>query len=427
MKTDKLSLFKYTLPLIFSGLAEQLLLLTDVFLISFKGAIYLATIGLIDAFLLCSLSYGFALNDTFQNFYSRNIEKSTLTKSVYQKSILVFLKHAIIISVLFSIIAYCVNIVFSNDIYQLFLENVPIVIPLIILNYISMSMNAFLLGLGRTKPIGIISSICIVINALLGYFFLFEIKLQISPLAIILYTSIIAEIIGIMMMWKVIRKSTPEILNPAPIKQKLLVTMRDASYYPAFSDLSFHIGSFILFLFCSTYFELNEVALLTMVLSYWGVLLVPTEAFSETALNYFSSIYSKKKPDLYQTLKENIIETSLVVSGGILIVLVLLDYILYGIDIDKLILLLIVSIIVFITNFNEIFSISLIVRLKNNLFATSKVIYGCVAVILIVILTFLWRNGAISILLSLLFAQIAMCLFLKTKSNEIWKNSSKLH
>ncbi|WP_394366180.1 hypothetical protein [Sphingobacterium daejeonense] len=39
------------------------------------------------------------------------------------------------------------------------------------MNYISMSMNAFLLGLGRTKPIGIISSICIVINALLGYFF----------------------------------------------------------------------------------------------------------------------------------------------------------------------------------------------------------------------------------------------------------------
>lgn len=425
MKTDKLSLFKYTLPLIFSGLADQLLLLTDVLLISFKGEIYLATIGLIDAFLLCSLSYGFALNDTFQNFYSRSIDKSTLTISVYQKSIMLFLKHAIIISLLFLIIAYCVSIVFSNDIYQLFLENIPIIIPLIILNYVSMSMNAFLLGLGKTKIIGIISVICILINVLLGYILLFEIKLKISPLAVILYTSIIAEIIGIIMMWKVIRKSTPKIFKPEPIKQKLLVTMREASYYPALSDLSFHIGSFILFLFCSTYFELSEVALLTMILSYWGVLLVPTEAFSETALNYFSSIYSKKKTKLYQVLKENIIKASLTVSGGILIVLVLLDYILYGIDIDKLILLLIVSIIVFITNFNEIFSTSLIVRLKNNSFATSKVIYGGIAVISIVTLTFFWRNGAISILLSLLFAQIAMCLFLKTKSNEIWKNSSK--
>ena len=288
-----------------------------------------------------------------------------------------------------------------------------------------MPMNAFLLGFGETKSIGIISFICIVINALLGFVFLFEIKLQVSPLAIILYISIITEAIGIIMMWNVIRKLTSKIFNLEPIKQKLLTTMSEASYYPAISDLSFHLGSFILFLFCSIYFELREVASLTMILSYWGVLLVPTEAFSEIALNYFSSIYSKKRIELYQVLKDNIIKTSLAVSGVILLILVILDYILYGIDIDKLILLTTVLIIVFITNFNEIFSVSLIVRLKNNLFATAKAIYGSIAVISIVTLNFFWRNGVISILLSLLFAQIAMYLFLKTKSNKIWKNSLK--
>ena len=425
MKIDKLSSLKCALPLIFSGLSEQLLLLTDVFLISFKGEIYLATIGLIDAFFLCSLSYGFSLNDTYQNFYSRNIDKKTLTKSIFIESIIEFLKHAVLFSTLFSIIAYCVIILFRNNTYQLFLENLPIIIPLIILNYISMPMNAFLLGFGETKSIGIISFICIVINALLGFVFLFEIKLQVSPLAIILYISIITEAIGIIMMWNVIRKLTSKIFNLEPIKQKLLTTMSEASYYPAISDLSFHLGSFILFLFCSIYFELREVASLTMILSYWGVLLVPTEAFSEIALNYFSSIYSKKRIELYQVLKDNIIKTSLAVSGVILLILVILDYILYGIDIDKLILLTTVLIIVFITNFNEIFSVSLIVRLKNNLFATAKAIYGSIAVISIVTLNFFWRNGVISILLSLLFAQIAMYLFLKTKSNKIWKNSLK--
>lgn len=425
MKIDKFTLFKYTLPLILGGLAEQLLLLTDVFLISFKGEIYLATIGLIDAFLLCSLSYGFALNDTFQNFYSRNVDKPTLTKSVYQKSIIIFFNHAVIISVLFSFIAYFVSILFSNQIYRLFLENIPIVIPLIVLNYISMSINAFLLGLGKTKSIGIISVICIIINALLGYIFLFKIKIQISPLPIILYTSIIAEIIGIVIMWYMINYLTPKVLNPITIKNKLLVTIRKASYYPALSDLSFHIGSFFLFLFCSTYFELSEVALLTLVLSYWGVLIVPVEAFSETALNYLSSIYSQKKTEIYQNLKENIIKTSLAVSVFILIILIILDYILYGIDNNKLIYLFIVSIIVLIANFNEIFSISLIVRLKNKLFAISKVIYGGIAVISIIALTFFWRNGAISIFLSLLFAQIATFLFLKNKTNEIWKKTFK--
>jgi Na+-driven multidrug efflux pump len=179
-----------------------------------------------------------------------------------------------------------------------------------------MSINAFLLGLGKTKSIGIISIICIIINAFFGYIFLFEFKLQISPLAIILYTSIITEIIGIVILWQMINYLTPKVSNQIPIKNKLLVTIRKASYYPALSDLSFHIGSFFLFLFCSAYLELSEVTLLTMVLSYWGVLLVPIEAFSETALNYLSYIYSKKKTEMYQNLKENIIKTSVAVSGS---------------------------------------------------------------------------------------------------------------
>jgi hypothetical protein len=223
------------------------------------------------------------------------------------------------------------------------------------------------------------------------------------------------------MMWKVINKLTPINFKTKPIKHKLLATIRKASYYPAFSDLSFHIGSFILFLFCCTYLEVSEVALLTLILSYWGVLLIPTEAFSETALNYFSSIYSKKNTEIYQKLKTNIIKTSLTVSSVILIVLLLLDYILYDVDVSKLILLFVVSIIVLFSNFNEIFSISLIVKLKNNLFAISKIIYGCIAVVSIITLTFFWKNEVISILISLLFAQIAMYLFLKNKSNEIWK------
>ncbi len=423
MKIDKLTLFKYTIPLILSGLAEQLLLLTDVFLISFKGDKYLATIGLIDAFLLCSLSYGFALNDTFQNFYSRNNDKPKFIKNVFKKSSLIFIKHAVLISILFSGIAYFISPIFRNDIYQLFVGNIPILIPLIILSYISMSMNAFLLGIGKTKTVGFISIVCIITNAVLGYIFLFEVELQVSPLIIILYTSILAEIIGILLMLQSIKKSTPNISKAEPVKHNLLVVIKKASYYPALSDLSFHIGSFVLFLFCLTYLEVSETALLTMILSYWGVLLVPAEAFSETALNYFSLIYSKKKSSLFQQLRRNIIETSLVVSGAFLVALLLLDSVLYDTDVKKTIILLVVSMIVLIGTFNEILSISLIVRLKNNLFATSKIIYGSVAIILIIILVLMWRNEAISIFLSLLIAQIALYLFLRKKSNQIWTKS----
>src|SRR5690606_38648511 len=131
-----------------------------------------------------------------------------------------------------------------------------------------------------------------------------------------------------------------------PIKFNLLVTIRKASYYPTLSNLSFQIGSFILFLFCSTYLPLSEIGFLTMILSYWGVLFVPAEAFSETALNYFSSIYSKKKTVFFQTLRKNIIETSLTTSTAIFIVLFILDYIFYGNDSNKLLQLSIVSTVV---------------------------------------------------------------------------------
>lgn len=424
MKIDRITLLKYTLPLILSGLAEQLLLLTDVFLISFKGDIYLATIGLVDAFLLCSLSYGFALNDTFQIFYSRNNDKSILIKNVYYKSLQIFIKYSILIAIAFSGLAYLMNIIFNNNVYNLFLENIPSIIPLIVLNYISMSMNAFLLGMGKTKVIGLTSIISILSNGLLAYIFLFEININISPLSIILYSSIFAETIGILLMKHAIKKSTSIIIKNESVKHILLVTIRKLSYYPAFSDLSFHLGSFVLFLFCSSYFELTETALLTLILSYWGVLLVPVESFSETALNYFSSLYSTRQTFLYRKLRHNIILISLTMSGIILIVLLLTDYLLYGSNTNKLILIAVVSNIVLFGTFNEIFSTILLVRLKNGLYASSKVIYGSVSISSMILLTFFWKSGVISILLSLLFAQASLYLFLKNKSNKIWESRS---
>lgn len=419
MKTDKLTLLKYTVPLILSGLAEQLLLLTDVFLISFKGDQYLATIGLIDAFLLSSLSYGFALNDSFQNFYSRNSHKATFIKNVFIKSFTIFIKHAVLISLFFSGITYCINFIFTNNIFQLFIEQIPIIIPLIILSYISLSMNSYMLGIGRTRVVGIISIICIFINALLGYILLFEVELKVSPLAIILYTSIFAEIIGIILMLLTIKK-TSTVINQKPVRYGLLTIIRKASYYPALSDLSFHIGSFILFVFCSTYLDVSEIALLTMILSYWGLLIVPAEAFSETALNYFTRIYSAKKLSLFQQLKKNIIETSLAVSTFFLFVLLILDYLLYEISFKKIVIISIVSVIILIGTFNEILSISLIARLKNNLFATSKIIYGSISIISILVLVLLWKNEATSIFISLLIAQLTIYFYLNKKSTELW-------
>ena len=273
--------------------------------------------------------------------------------------------------------------------------------------------------------IGLISIIIILSNGLLGYLLLFEITTNINPLSIILYSSIIAEIIGILLMFRAIRKLTPKFKEKKPLKKQLLRTIRKASYYPALSDFSFHIGSFILFLYCSTYFELDETALMTLFIAYWGVLLVPSEAFSETALNLFSTLHSTKQNASFKKLCHNIVISSLITSSVILVALLFIDSILYESDSYRIILIFITSILVLLGTFNKIYSTSLIVKLKNNLFAISKVIYGSIAIILIISLSLFFENGAIAILISLLIAQLGSFLFLKNKSYRIWSMSLK--
>ena len=145
MNIDRQTLFKYTLPLILSGLAEELLMLIDVYLISFKEEKYLAAIGLVDAFILCSLTFGEALNDSYQNYYSRNSKKTHFNISLLKKSILIFLKYAILIALFFAGMPYLINMVFKNEVYDLFIQTVPILIPLIVLDYISLALNAYLI------------------------------------------------------------------------------------------------------------------------------------------------------------------------------------------------------------------------------------------------------------------------------------------
>ncbi|RZK25872.1 MAG: hypothetical protein EOO43_04395 [Flavobacterium sp.] len=274
--------------------------------------------------------------------------------------------------------------------------------------------------MGKTKIIGIISLISLIMNGILGYFFLFLFHFNISPLALILYASIIAELIGIFMMFYTIRNLNVKIEQNIPIKKIIITTITKSSYYPALSNLSFHIGSFLLFLFCSTYFSLNETAILTLMLSYWGLLLVPAEAFSETSLNLFSLLISRKQNCFFLQLRSNIILTSLYVSVILFTAILFMDIIIYDTTLYKITLIFNIILLVIVGTFNEIFSISLIVKFKNRLFALSKIIYGSIAIIFTVVLTLILENRAIAILLSLLIAQLCTFFFLRRKSTQLW-------
>jgi hypothetical protein len=426
MNIDRQTLFKYTLPLILSGLAEELLMLIDVYLISFKEEKYLAAIGLVDAFILCSLTFGEALNDSYQNYYSRNSKKTHFNISLLKKSILIFLKYAILIALFFAGMPYLINMVFKNEVYDLFIQTVPILIPLIVLDYISLALNAYLIGNDKIWEIGKISIIEMIINGLLGYLLLFEFDLNISPLLIILYVSLVSKVIQITLMYRYIRKYIPKVVRVYPIKESLFDTLRIASFYPAIFDMVYQIGTFALFMYCSSYFANSQTALLTMFFSYLGILSVSSDAFSETSLNNFSSIYSKKYLSLFPKLSTKIIETSLLTSFVLLILIILLDMFLYGFEAYKLVLFLIVTCIIIFDTYSEIYSIAIIVRLKNDLFATANIIYGIITIIGVLGFTCFWKFEAVSILLCMLVAQIVTYVYLKNKSNSIWTTTKNI-
>ena len=71
-----------------------------------------------DAFLLCSLTFGEALNDSYQNYYSRNSKKTHFNISLLKRSVLIFLKYAIIIAIFFAGLPYLINVVFKNDVLK---------------------------------------------------------------------------------------------------------------------------------------------------------------------------------------------------------------------------------------------------------------------------------------------------------------------
>jgi O-antigen/teichoic acid export membrane protein len=421
MKLDRKTLFNYTLPLIIGGLSDELLMLLDVYLISFKGDEYLAAIGLIDAFLLCILTFGDSLNDAYQNYYSRNIAKRHFNISLQKKSIWIFLKYGLLITLVFGATPYGINLFFKNEIFSLLLDTIPILIPLIVVDYVSMSLNAYLVGNDKLKEIGKLAVFELIFNSILGYILLYELDLNVSPLWILVGISLMSKIITAGWMFWYIKKITPPNFKTYPIKDTLFKTLRDATVYPALLDISYYIGTFILFIFCSIYFKHSEIALLTLFFSYIGILSVTSEAFSETSLNHFSSIYAKKNLAIFPKLSTEIIFISLLTTAIIFLGVIVVDLLLYGFVLEKLFLFLIIPALVLFDTYNEIYSIAIIVRLKNDLLASAHFIYGIVCTIAIVFLTFLWRFEAISILLAILIAQIATYIYLKRINGRVWK------
>ena len=100
------SICLYTFPIILSELLEEIIILSDSILLSFKDPLYLSTVGVIDSIFLLFLVVGDSMNDSFQNFYSRHSGSISRCKYIFSYSLPLFTGVGLISAALCSLIPF---------------------------------------------------------------------------------------------------------------------------------------------------------------------------------------------------------------------------------------------------------------------------------------------------------------------------------
>ena len=114
------------------------------------------------------------------------------------------------------------------------------------------------MGVGKTKELGMVSMLTVIVNIVLGYLLLFKCEININPCGVILLTSIIAETIAIIIMVYMIwreNKTSFFFKKKVTHKGKIVLVLTGSAFYPCITDLMFHIGSLCLYLYCLTFFK----------------------------------------------------------------------------------------------------------------------------------------------------------------------------
>ena len=425
---SKKGIFKYTLPILCSAILEELIILSDSVLLSFKDPVYIATVGVIDSIYLLFLAFGEFLNDAFQNFYARHIEKKSILGDLLKSSIGVFSITALLFSSLIVVILWSCRLCgLTDEHFNIIYDAKWYFCFLLFVTYISLALNSMLMGLGNTKSLGIISIISVFVNLLVGYYLLFKCNLAINPCCIVLLSSIIAESFAIILMIITICKKNSidhyfsEVLKH---KNKIINVLAESAFYPCVSDLAFHIGSILLYSYCLYCFDDSETAILTLLMSYWGFIQVPAQSFSETGLNIFSYLYTEKKFDCYRPIRKDISNMSVKICILFGLIIALFDLLMYDHSWVEFVALSLIIVLGSINSWMEIISVGLIVRLKSDNYLASHLIYGISSIVLILVFTKFASIGYISIFISFLISIIICMGYLFKQEMLIWKSNN---
>lgn len=131
-------------------------------------------------------------------------------------------------------------------------------------------------------------------------------------------------------------------------------------------------------------------------------------------------IFMQKNFYLYSMVKRRLLSLSILTSIFVWIVITILDSCLYGANLYKILLFVILMGIVCLNTFGEITDTSLLVRLKNNTFIFSKIFYTLILVSCLAALTLTSHISIISIFVCFFVAQLFNCCYLGIKDYYLW-------
>lgn len=139
-------------------------------------------------------------------------------------------------------------------------------------------------------------------------------------------------------------------------------------------------------------------------------------------MNYFAEIYSKKQSGKFSPYSQMLIRFSRICCVILFIIIAVSDLVLEGWSVYKCLGLCIVFVISLFACGTEVFNTSLIVRLKNDSYIISKLIFGVISCLLIIIGRFvIGIENILAILIPFLLAQLAENAYSSYRARKAWK------
>lgn len=406
-------------------LSDAMMLFSGVMFLTLEDEVYLAAIGLIDAFLLCCLAYGIALSDAFRNFYARR--KATkgcdaISIAVQGKSSGEFLLSGIVVAGFGSVVLIAAHFLIDAEIVQVLITALPFLVPVVATYYLGLSFHSFLIGQGHLHRVGWVAVAGFLMHLLLLHIFLNVLDTGLLPTNAVLLASLLAEALWLALLWLSFHRFGYS--HSAGVEgcctARIRNIIRRAAYLPGLSLWSFHFACALIFLYLSWCCAHAEAAVLTLAMSYYALLIAPVNGISDAAANGFSKMHAGRCTALFFRFRKNLFAVSF--TSAVLVFMLFGAIQLIGIRDGQwsFKIMIFTGMLAIFGMRNKIDFTSVLVRLRTGMFFRVQLMYALTVVTGFMLLRNFFAMQIIALLLTVFIAQVAVAFALRQKVRAVW-------